>query len=363
MKIEEAINIMEPGAEPTDEQLDRIQEDADLREACQDIMIMQGILAEEKESAEPRPELPVKDNASSFPRILMIALAAAAVFAGVFFLLHPKQPSTKTSPDTSSLLSDAITITTPDGHPQALDLVKEDNMPDAVYTVVASTPKKSTATIATSETVTTESIVTIPYGHSLQIILSDGTRVYMHPGSRIVYPDPFTGSERKVKLSGEAYFCVADDPTRPFIVHTEQGDVRDYGTEFNVCSENEKTEVVLIEGRVGVTTKSKEHLLQPGQMATLDINQPEPVVQAVDIDPYTSWRDGYFYFNEETLGDIITQLACYYNLRVECQNPDLLRLRMRYIIPRNSPETYAVEILNRLQRGHIVLEGDRIVVK
>ena len=88
MKIEEAINIMEPGAEPTDEQLDRIQEDADLREACQDIMIMQGILAEEKESAEPRPELPVKDNASSFTRILIIALAAAAVFAGAFFLLH-----------------------------------------------------------------------------------------------------------------------------------------------------------------------------------------------------------------------------------------------------------------------------------
>lgn len=353
MKIEEAINIMEPGTEPTDEQLDRIQDDADLREACQDIMIMQGILAEEKGIGKK----------SSFPRILMIALAAAAVFAGAIFLLHPQQPNAESSQTTNSLLSDAITITTPDGQPQALDLVKENDMADAVYTV-ASTNKKNPSTVsATPETVTTESIVTIPYGHSLQIILSDGTRVYMHPGSRIVYPDPFTGSERKVKLSGEAYFCVADDSTRPFIVHTEQGDVRDYGTEFNVCSENEKTEVVLIEGRVGVTTKSKEHLLQPGQMATLNINQSEPIIQAVDIDPYTSWRDGYFYFNEETLGDIITQLACYYNLRVECQNPDLLRLRMRYIIPRNSPETYAVEILNRLQSGHIALEGDRIVVK
>ena len=353
MKIEEAINIMEPGAEPTDEQLDRIQDDAELREVCQDIMIMQGILAEEKE----------RGKKVSFPRILWIALAAAAVLAGAIFLLRPKQPSPETSQSTSSLLSGAITISSPDGQPQALDLVKEDDMADAVYTVASTNKKSPSSTSAKSETVTTESIVTIPYGHSLQIILSDGTRVYMHPGSRIIYPDPFPGSERKVKLSGEAYFCVADDPTRPFIVHTEQGDVRDYGTEFNICSENEKTEVVLIEGRVGVTTSSKEHLLQPGQMATLNTNQAEPAIQAVDVDPYTAWRDGYFYFNEETLGDIITQLACYYNLRVECQNPDLLRLRMRYIIPRNSPETYAVEILNRLQRGHISLEGDRIVVK
>ena len=362
MKIEEAIHIMEPGTEPTDEQLAKLQTDTDLREVCQDIMILQGVLAEENVSTHPiQPHL--QRGKVSFFKKIGIGLAVAAVFAGVFFLLHLNGPEQEESEPPVSLLSGGITITTSDGKSQVLDLKKDDNGADAIYTVPVP-HKESSTSLKKSDKQTTETKVTIPYGHSLQIVLNDGTRVYMHPGSRIVYPEPFVGAERSVKLSGEAYFCVASDPARPFVVHTDHGDVRDYGTEFNVCAESDNTEVVLIEGSVGVTpTASKEHLMQPGQMATFNNGQTTPTIQIIDSDRYTAWRDGYFYFNEETLGDIITQLACYYNLSVECHQPDLLHLRLRYIIPRNSTEAYAVEILNRLQRGHISLEGSRIVVK
>lgn len=349
-KIEEAIHIMEPEAELTDEQLRMVENDAELREACQDIMILQGMLADNKKTT----------RTFSLPAIKWIA-AAAALFVGAFFLLWPDQRNTTASQESLPLLSSTITITTPDGQRQALSLEKDGDVADAIYTVP--TAEKNASLSETFGEVPVET-VTIPYGHSLQIILSDGTRVYMHPGSRLVYPDRFVGSDRKVTLSGEAYFCVAHDPERPFTVHTTQGDVRDYGTEFNVCAEGGKTEVVLVEGSVSVTPiGNKEHFLQPGQMATMDTRHPLPIVETVDTDPYTAWRDGYFYFNEQTLDDIITQLACSYNLSMECHNPDLLHLRLRYIIPRNSTAAYAVEILNRLQRGHVSLEGNRIVVK
>lgn len=345
-KIEEAINIMEPDAELTDEQLRMVENDAELRDACLDIMMLRGILAEDKK----------KSRILRHPAVKWI-VAAAALFAGAFFLIQLNQRDSAVWQESQSLLSNVITITTPDGQRQELTVEKADDEADAVYTIP--TDEK-----AVSHTDHSAETITIPYGHTLQIVLSDGTRVYMHPGSRLVYPERFIGSDRKVTLSGEAYFCVAHNPERPFTVHTEHGDVRDYGTEFNVSAEADKTEVVLVEGSVSVTpVGNEEHFLQPGQMATMDTQYPLPIVESVDTDPYTAWRDGYFYFNEQTLDDIITQLASSYNLTVECHNPDLLRLRLRYIIPRNSTAAYAVEILDRLQSGHISLEGNRIVIK
>ena len=202
----------------------------------------------------------------------------------------------------------------------------------------------------------------IPLGSSMQLTLGDGTRVYMHPGARLVYPECFVGHERRVILTGEAYFCVTHDASCPFVVSTPQGDVCDYGTEFNVNASERQTEVVLVEGSVGVTSHSgQEYLLKPGQKLSMDAARW--TVENTDTDPFLAWRDGYFYYDQQMLGDIVKQLVAFYNLKLECYNQDLLSLRLRYIVPRNSTPQYAVEILNRLQKGHIFLEGNSIIVK
>ena len=365
MSIEKAIDIMEPQATLTDEQLAQIEADADLREACLDVMIMQGVLAEQKKHTATTRRLHQQHphRFATMGRRLGWGILVAALFAGAVFLLWPARQSADAERASLNSLAGDITVTNAKGQSVALNVAKADDAADAIYKVEAQSQTAGSATAEASASQPMES-VTIPIGHSLLVCLSDGSRVFLHPGSRLVYPVVFPSDSREVTLTGEAYFCVTHDQKRPFTVHTSQGVVRDYGTEFNVSTNENLTEVVLIAGSVGVSCDHHaEQLLQPGQMATLDAQYAMPTIRSVDTDPYTAWRDGYFYFNEQTLGDIITQLACSYNLTVECHNTDLLHLRLRYIIPRSSTAAYAIEILDRLQKGHISLEGNRIVIR
>ena len=389
MNIEKTIDIMEPGAVLTDEQLAQIQADADLREACQDIMILQGQLAPQPDTEVALEHFIEKHHPADVPSVVTLSqphsentrplasrlkwvALAAALFAGALFLLWPARHSTEESllaqqaelaeKTTIEGVPDGfgVTVTTADGKQQQITGEKPDDAADEVVDVIGSSSRKRHVV---GQIMAGTSTLTVPYGHSVLVNLSDGTRVYLRPGSSLIYPDEFIDDSRIVSLKGEAYFCVARD-ARPFIVGTQHGIIRDYGTDFNICAESNKTEVVLVEGSVGVMGKKvAEHLLHPGQKATLDASTPLLNIEEVDTDPYTAWRDGYFYFNEQTIGDIITQLAYSYNLTIECHNTDLLRLRLRYIIPRNSTAAYAIEILDRLQSGHISLEGNRIVVK
>lgn len=380
MNIEKTIDIMEPGAVLTDQQLAQIQADADLREACQDIMTLQGQLAPQPDTEVALERFHTRTSSTVNRKSSIVNLksptvsrksslgflAIAAAFIGILLLLHlgnafdsPKEgkelaqlESSKSS--TTLILSEEI--------------VRPEGKADAVLTLPAKKEKSLSIfgyelpTLTHHPTTVSTQTITIPLGSSLELTLGDGTKVFMHPGARLVYPEQFVGSERRVTLTGEAYFCVAHDAERPFVVSTPRGDIRDYGTEFNVNADETLTEVVLVEGSVGVTPSGgREHLVKPGQK--LSIVNSQLTIENADTDPFLAWRDGYFYYDQQKLGDIVKQLAAFYNLHVVCYNSDLLSLRMRYIIPRSSTATYAISILDRLQSGHISLEGNRIVVK
>lgn len=369
---DEVLDIMQPGNVVTDEQLAMIDSNADLREACQDVLMIKGMLAEQGDTERALHKLQ-RHHRARRRNLYWAASLAAALFAGALYLLWPARHSTEESllaqqaelaqQASASDMADEVVITSSDSQSQSVSRIATESsaadsptLPDEVVNVGGRT--------TASEQVVT-STLTVPYGHSVLVNLSDGTRVYLRPGSKLIYPETFVGDHRIVSLKGEAYFCVAHRADQPFIVGTKHGIVSDYGTEFNIDTGADKTEVVLVEGSVGVKVyNEKEQLLRPGQKATLSASTPQHLsIEEADTDPYTAWRDGYFYFNEQTLGDIITQLACSYNLTIECHNTDLLHLRLRYIIPRTSTPAYAIEILNRLQSGHITLEGNRIVIK
>lgn len=172
------------------------------------------------------------------------------------------------------------------------------------------------------------------------MVLDDGTYVHLNYNTKLVYPNHFVGSERKVKLTGEAYFVVAPDAKkRPFIVETDNGDVHDYGTEFNVNTMKEKgvTSVVLVKGKVGVSSKhGKEYLLKPGDMATLKAGRT-PGIQQVDVNLYTSWNTGNFLFDGCTLQDLMEVISHWYNMKVEFSSEDIKELQFTGSIDKYEP--------------------------
>ena len=85
-------------------------------------------------------------------------------------------------------------------------------------------------------------------------------------------------------------------------------------------------------------------------------------VESVDVDPYTSWRDGFFYYDNMELGDILKELSRSYNVSVECHEPQLLGYHMRFIIPRNKDIHYVIEMINRMQKVKASLSGNTVVI-
>ncbi len=160
-------------------------------------------------------------------------------------------------------------------------------------------------------------------GKEYWLTLSDGSLVHMNHNTRVIYPETFGHSSRDVILDGEAYFMVAKDKSRPFTVHTPQGSVKVYGTEFMVSTGGETrqsentTEVVLIEGSISVTpTNGTEHMLVPGQMATLNSNLSSAIIHTVDTAPYKAWNTGTFVFDNIPLQQLMDVLSHWYGFQV-----------------------------------------------
>lgn len=160
----------------------------------------------------------------------------------------------------------------------------------------------------------------IPVGGFYRLRLADGTRVWLNSLTSLRYPVAFPSDERKVYLDGEAYFEVAADVERPFIVATDEGvDVRVYGTEFNVDTHQEGwVKTTLVKGDVGIRIKDSERevKLSPRQMALF--SSETQAVRVEDVDPYgaIAWKDGKFVFEEETVENIMERLRRWYDVEV-----------------------------------------------
>ena len=209
-------------------------------------------------------------------------------------------------------------------------------------------------TLFGSEDIVEGSLVTMK-DKEFWMVLDDGTYVHLNYNTTLVYPNHFVGSERKVKLKGEAYFVVGpDSKKRPFIVETANGDVHDYGTEFNVCTNREEgiTSVVLVKGKVGVSSKhGKEYLLKPGEKADLQPGRT-PNINKVDINLYTSWNTGNFFFDGCTLDELMEVISHWHNMKVEFASEDIHEMLFTGNIDKYEPLTptlHAIENITGLK--------------
>ena len=155
----------------------------------------------------------------------------------------------------------------------------------------------------------------VPYGKQSKLQLPDGTRVWLNSGSILEFPTNFEGETVMVRLSGEMYIEVKPDNKRVFIVNTPDFDVRVFGTKFNVTSYDKfNSSVVLVEGSVGLSSnKNKEIMLIPSEQAILT-ETGGFVKESVDVNLFTSWKDGYLTFNETPILEALKQIERYYNL-------------------------------------------------
>ena len=151
-----------------------------------------------------------------------------------------------------------------------------------------------------------------------QITLSDGTQVWLNAESQLIYPSLFTGEERVVELCGEGFFKVAHDSLRPFKVKVENIVTEVLGTEFNIKSYSaNNTHVTLIQGCVKVRNElSKEEVtIHPQEDAHL-LEDGSFEVKRVDTDNYHLWTEGYFYFDNEPLVEIMKEVGRWYNVHI-----------------------------------------------
>ena len=169
-------------------------------------------------------------------------------------------------------------------------------------------------------------VLKVPKGKLFKVVLSDGTRVILNAESSLKYPVSFIhGKNRHVFLTGEGYFDVVKDANHPFIVSSEDLDIRVLGTKFNVSAypENREINTVLVEGSVNLTDSSNEYgevdgvLLEPGYMAEWDRFYKKMAFDKVDTNIYTGWIDGKLIIKETKFEKIIKKLERHYNVQIE----------------------------------------------
>lgn len=201
-----------------------------------------------------------------------------------------------------------------------------------------------------------------PIGKDLHATLSDGTKVWLNSGSSIKLYKYFTKNERRVRLSGEAYFEVQHNVHRPFVVETDFFTVNDIGTEFNINAYSKSTaSVALVSGKVDIATNSSHIVLCPGQLAK--VSGEDIRVSDVDTYPLTQRKKGLFYFHNATLKDIMAEIGRWYGKSVAFENSDNMNLRLHFVDERSKSLEQIVTDLNSLDGVQIFIGDDDITVR
>lgn len=211
--------------------------------------------------------------------------------------------------------------------------------------------------------------ITTPKGGQYKVVLPDGSKVWLNAASSIKFSSSFVKNDkRKVKLNGEAYFEVAKDQSRPFIVAADQQEIKVLGTHFNVNAykDEQLTKTTLLEGSVrvefvdSVLGNGVFAVLKPGQQSVL-VNGNIRVVQA-DTEEALAWKNGYFKFNSESLSTIMRKLSRWYDVEVVYEG-DISKDRFGGTISRDKNVADVLEMLESTKLVKFKVEGRKIIVR
>ena len=220
------------------------------------------------------------------------------------------------------------------------------------------------------------------------LTLDDGTLVHLNYNTHLIYPEHFGRGDRNVILDGEAYFMVAKDKSRDFVVHTPQGDIKVYGTEFFVNTRSDKrgnssrsnvdkiageeinndsqvhqTTVVLVKGSISFTpTRGKEIMMTPSQRLIIDKDKQS--INEIDTTPYTAWNTGLFVFTNSTLEYLMDVLSQWYGIQhVNYSNDNLRKILFTGNLKRYGPVERILEAIMIACDLNITMANDTITIQ
>ena len=220
-----------------------------------------------------------------------------------------------------------------------------------VYTI-----KESKSTIQEFNTLSTVN------GQQYEVILPDGSKIWLNAASTLTYPANFAKlNKRKVELNGEAYFEVAKDKSRPFVVRTDRQEVEVLGTHFNVNSygNEDAIKTTLLEGSVRVSDSKSQKVLLPGQQSLLTDDALS--ISKADVDEAVAWKNGDFIFKDEAFNTILRQIARWYNVEIS-DSKDRPDLRLSGTISKSKNLSTVLKALEVTGEIKFKIEGKRVTV-
>ncbi|WP_303180230.1 FecR family protein [uncultured Butyricimonas sp.] len=208
--------------------------------------------------------------------------------------------------------------------------------------------------------------IQVPKGGEYELILPDGTHVWINSDSELSFPAQFDETKREVVLSGEAYFSVTKNAAKPFIVKTNGNiEVKVLGTEFNILAypNADVIETTLCEGSVNVSDKKQNVTLTPSHQAVYEKHSSNLTTRKVDVRLYTTWKEGLFVFENKPLEEIMTTLSRWYNINVFYVNPAVKKYHFTGDLERYGDFRKTLGMIEKATSIRFKVNGNNIIVE
>lgn len=321
------------------------------------------------DSHRPAADMQRRVNAIRVRRVATLSACAATVCgliwcASLLFRGY-MTPASDTAPIARNIVIDSIKpgrpvakMVTSTGATLTLDSLNIASLP-----VDATTPVPGKVPVTAPEDLCLE----VPRGGEFKIVLSDSTVVWLNSESQLRFPETFDADERRVSISGEAYFEVKKDPSRPFYVESAGQVVQVYGTRFDIKAypDEETVYTTLEEGSISLRRLDNhggELFLVPGQQALYSLADNEVEMKEVKTSVITGWRHGRFVFEEQTLASIMRDLSRWYNFEYEITDPDLEDEVFLGSVQRYSDFRSVISILEKCGDITFSTSGNKVIV-
>jgi len=206
--------------------------------------------------------------------------------------------------------------------------------------------------------------ITTPLGGKFKVALSDGTRVWLNAGSSLRYPVAFTGKQRQVWLSGEAYFEVAKQSGKSFLVEAGAAEIQVLGTHFNVNAYGDETPVrtTLTEGAVKMSAAGESRILKPGEEASINKQNGEMKVASADLDMALAWTRDLFLFDNTNIKSIMRDVSRWYDVEVIYETKNLENKNFSGVMSRYEEVDSLLQRLELTGVIHFRIAGKKITV-
>jgi len=305
---------------------------------------------------------------SIWPRFAAAATVVLGLAISGYFLLSKKADRQTVKILTHDIApgTEKATLTLADGKKIILAGAQNGKLAQQGNTAITKTHEGQIMYNAGAQSTTVEIVyntLRTPNGGEYHIVLADGSNVWLNAASSITYPTTFTGDDRTVEITGEAYFEVAHNAAKPFRVKCQGQTVEVLGTHFNINAYDDENAIrtTLLQGSVKVITGGYTALLEPGQQSQV-INSTGVFkgVENVDTDEAVAWKNGSFQFDQADIKDIMRQFARWYDVDVVYQGNIKERI-FSGSIHRNLSVAEALELMS-FTNVHFTIDDKKIIV-